>query len=278
MANVVTGDGQGAYLGSDSGQTEQKLGSVPLIIRHVATDSYVSFNSILLRTFKDTFNTNYNSQEVYGRMDPIMTFQGTTRKITLGFDLETGGNEAVSSRFLAMVTQLMWFQYPVYEQADNALSMSRPPLVTVKLANYIRGGDGGPLLCALNGVSYSPFDKFQLGESPMLATPVGGSETHLMPMRISVDLDLTVLHRPPPGWLDFQDRAKFIGGEQWGKVDLDKVYAGAGTAGTTGQIGRLAKNKDIPSFASEGIPEAQNQANVGSILGGGGAAGPEDLQ
>ena len=274
MADVVTGN-NGAFLGSDAALTEQALGSVPLIIRHVATDSYVSFNSILLRTFKDTLNTKYNSQEVYGRMDPIMTFQGTTRKITLGFDLETAGDEAVSSRFLAMVTQLMWFQYPVYEQADNALSMSRPPLVTVKLANYIRGGNGEPLLCALNGVSYSPFDKFQLGESPMLATPVGGNETHLLPMRISVDLDLTVLHRTPPGWLDFQDRAKFIGGEQWGKVDLDKVYSGTSTAGTTGQIGRLAKNKDIPSFASEGIPEEQQDAIVDQIIGGGGAAGPD---
>jgi hypothetical protein len=275
--------------------TQQSVGKVQLKITHVASGSSVIFGSFLIRTFKDTLTTKYNSQEVYGRMDPISTYQGTTRKISLGIDLETLADNANASRYLAAVSQLMWFQYPVYEQAGNALSISRPPLVRVEFANYIRSGTGGPLLCALQGVSYSPFDKFDLGSSPSVVTPKGGSgQAHLLPVRISVDMDLVVLHENPVGWMDTGNKTKFIGGAKWGKVDFDGVYGQVkskdgwmvdATAGSEGQQGRLANEADFRAAALTsnsspaalaasllgipGAPDAEEEAALEQIFGTG---------
>jgi len=268
-------------------QTEQKVSSdagVSLKITHVASQSFVEFKSFLIRTFRDILTTKYNSQEVYGRMDPISTYQGTTRKISLGFDIDNGGDDFAASVDLAMVSQLMWFQYPVYEQAGNALSISRPPLVRVEFANYIRSGTGGGLLCALQGVSYSPFDKFDLGSSPSVITPTGGSgQAHLLPVRISVDMELVVLHENPVGWMDTGGGTKFIGGAKWGKVDFDGVYGEDETAGSEGQQGRLASQADFRTLASSnnmtvlaqsmlgmpGTPGAEEEAVLEQIFGTG---------
>ena len=264
--------------GAEGTQQDIRGKGVSLKITHVASGSQVVFGSFLIRTFRDILTTKYNSQEVYGRMDPISTYQGTTRKISLGFDLETSADAALSARYLAMVSQLMWFQYPVYEQAGNALSISRPPLVRVEFANYIRSGTGGGLLCALQGVSYSPFDKFELGASPMKGSPGAGGVTHLLPVRISVDMELVVLHENPVGWMDTGGGTKFIGGAKWGKVDFDGVYGATEPAANEAVQGRLAASSDFRRMAGTGqpatgplqVPGAQEEAVLEQIFGAGG--------
>jgi Tfp pilus assembly major pilin PilA len=82
----------------------------------------------------------------------------------------------------------MNFQYPTYESAPNALTLSRPPLLRVRFANYITDGNGGPLLCAMKGMSYDPVDNFDIGKNPRV---VDGT---LVPVRISVNMELRVLH------------------------------------------------------------------------------------
>ena len=44
----------------------------------------------MLTNFSDNWTSKYNPEEVYGRMDPIMTFQNTTRKMTIYIHLITG--------------------------------------------------------------------------------------------------------------------------------------------------------------------------------------------
>ena len=40
-----------------------------------------------LTSYSEAFTSNWNTENVYGRQDPIGTFQGTTRVVSLGFDV-----------------------------------------------------------------------------------------------------------------------------------------------------------------------------------------------
>ena len=222
-----------SYTTGVGGTTAGTGADLELSITHIATGKWVSFKKIKLRTFKDQLTTKYNQEEVFGRMDPIMTYQGTQRKITMGFDIGTSSDKAAMSRVLAMISRLMQFQYPVYENAGNALSLQRPPLVEVKFANYIRSGDGGPLVCAMHGVSFSPFDKFDKASNPMTAKANLTGEKHIIPKRVSVDLELTPLHNLPMGWMEdpthpvgamYPNETGWWGGDKWGKIDFDAYY------------------------------------------------------
>ena len=163
-----------------------------LTVTHVATGVSVSLQKIKIASFKDTLDTKYNSEEVFRRMDPIMTYQGTTRNISFSFDI---GSDTVENMKQAQdaIRQLMEFQYPVYDDAA-ATALSRPPLLRVKFANYIQAENGAGLLCAMKGMSYNPIDNFAIDRSPRI---VNGN---IVPIRISVSMELAVLHEATVGW------------------------------------------------------------------------------
>ena len=240
-------------------------GAPSIKVEYVADPTkYVQFGSFMLRSFKDTLTTKYNSEEVFGRMDPIMTYQGTGRKISLGIDL-VDSNAHNMAENLAAVSRLMQMQYPVYEQASNAMSLSRPPLVRVTFGNYVRGPLGGGLLCAMEGVSYSPFDKYDLAYAPSFVAPEPGLGKHMIPKRISVDFSLVVLHELTPGFADITDKGTidWIGGDKWAKVDRESGYGGTklgSSAGFTRE--QLAEKMDIDS-----IPFAEAEKIAADITG-----------
>ena len=78
-------------------------------VTHLATNKSVSFYAFLTN-FSDSFKGSYKTQTVYGRMDPIVNYQGTTRKISFSFtapakDVEEG------QRNLYKLQRLIQFQY-----------------------------------------------------------------------------------------------------------------------------------------------------------------------
>ena len=134
-------------------------------IRHIATGLYVSLLAYTFTEFSDTIDTQYNSVQTFGRMDPIVNYQGATRKISLGIrtsrsimqsvDEGSGAPILNDDQYDDMIhkdiSRLQKMQYPVYDGADNALTIQRPPIVAVRLGNLIRDGNSGPLICAMNG-------------------------------------------------------------------------------------------------------------------------------
>jgi hypothetical protein len=189
--------------------------SANLIITHILSGKSVTFSRIKLTGFSDQVSTNWNQENVYGRMDPIVTFQNTTREISLSFDLGPYSLSDDRKRLaLAKVSRLMQFQYPSYVDENDALSISRPPLLRVSFANYIRSGTGGPLLCYMDGMSYSPIDGMSAQSVPKI---VGGE---ILPQRIAVSLAMNVLHENPVGWSD-SGEWMFGKGDQWSKTSLD---------------------------------------------------------
>ena len=124
------------------------------------SDSVVSFYAFIT-SFSDSMNSNWNEEQVYGRPDPIGTFQNTTRKISLAFDVPAG--DIIEAKInLNYINKVKQFMYPAYSSnnanntSTNALSLAKSPLVRIKFANLIQDGDGKGLLGWINSFSATP--------------------------------------------------------------------------------------------------------------------------
>ena len=199
--------------------------SITITVEHIATGRVVKLNDFALTEFSDSLTTNWNKQEVYGRMDPIMNYQGTGREISLGVAWKSL-DESKLKGYMKKVTQLMSFQYPTYVDTDNALAIQSPPLLRVSFANLISKGIKGAsegLVCAMNGISYTPQVGFTPEDSPMIryggtgtpttdgsaASLVDGSDTQIIPKSLSIKFKLTILHEHSLGWHFNGDNATY---------------------------------------------------------------------
>ena len=173
--------------------TEACGGDISLRIKNLAVDKEVVFSQIKMTGFSDTVTPSWNEEVVYGRMDPIATYQGTTRAMSLTFELGPF-SESDDRKKLALekISRLMQFQYPTYSSAGSALSISRPPLLQISFHNYIREG----LICYVSDISYAPVD----GMSATTVPKFNGDD--ILPQRLSVSLNIKVLHTIAPGWSD----------------------------------------------------------------------------
>jgi hypothetical protein len=160
---------------------------------HVPTGRAVGFKS-WLTGLEDNFESEWNPESVYGRMDPIMTFQGTKRTISLGFDtLATSEDEAIEN--LAKVELLMSMLYPSYKKVESATSINSPPLFKVKFMNLIASGDGsvdtGGLVAAIGGFAVSP---------DIEGGFFGSEGSSIYPKKIGITCTMTILHTDTLGW------------------------------------------------------------------------------
>ena len=97
-----------------------------------------------ITTFTEAYASDWITEEIYGRADPIPIFKNTRRKITLGFKVPavTTG-EAYEN--LGKAQKLMQFLYPTYiQQEPDAVSqtISRSPMVRIKFMNLLRNVNG----------------------------------------------------------------------------------------------------------------------------------------
>lgn len=102
---------------------------------HMISGKELRFKAFLI-SISDTFTPNYNSEEVYGRMDPIHSYRGTTRAISLAFKVPA---ESVGEAYenLAKTQTLVQMQYPAYTNVKNALTIAQAPLVKLKVMNIV---------------------------------------------------------------------------------------------------------------------------------------------
>lgn len=157
-----------------------------LDIYFLSTGITVKFLSFIT-DFKDNYTSNWTPTEIYGRMDPVVTFKNTTRKISLAFDVPSY-NINDSEQNAKKADQVIQGLYPIYNDVamEGVSILSSPPLVRIKYANLICSAieeDKG-LLGYLGGFSFSPsVDKgFFINEKK------------LTPKHYSVSFEFSVLH------------------------------------------------------------------------------------
>ena len=187
--------------------------TIGLKIVHLPSKRAVSFTRLKMPSFSDTVTPSWTTEAVYGRMDPITTYQNTTRAISLSFELGPFTDSDDRAQLaLTKLTRLMQFQYPTYSDFSNAMSISRPPLLQVSFANYIRSGKGTGLLCYMDSMAYNPADGMSATSVPKIKDGI------ILPQRISVSLSLKVLHSQETGW---DDEGKWVGGDNWGVASIE---------------------------------------------------------
>ena len=166
-------------------------------IYHVPSGRSVQFKAFVTQ-FDDQYNSEFGSEEVFGRMDSIQVYKGTTRQIGLSWDVPSASEfEAVNN--MNKCSELMNMLYPVYTKAAAGKVLNAPPVFKIKFANLIRNagglshGAGGNaqtsgLFGTIGGFSYSPDMT-----SGFLEIPIDG-EVNLIPQTISLSCTFTVMH------------------------------------------------------------------------------------
>jgi hypothetical protein len=182
---------------------------------HVPSSEEVSFPAII-KNFQDQFSSTHSPTEVYGRMDPIYTFQRTKRKIMCTFDcIATSKLEAYEN--LANMSKLITFLYPTYRDINSASTISSPPLFRIKLMNLMQsadppssnanGGDdndddsaniGDGLLGFVDGFTYNP---------PFGTTAFVDDYNFITPISFPVSFNMNVVHEHDLGWSQGDTRA-----------------------------------------------------------------------
>ena len=197
-------------------------------ITHLPTNQLISLPGWVTQ-FSDNFTSNWNQQNVYGRMDPLATFENTQRKITLAFDVVSANlDEAIAN--LGSVNKLIEFLYPVYEGNSRTQqnTLKAAPLIGLEWTNLISQPHGGQRLVGyLGGVNYSPEiaeggfirgdksvstienitnDATVTEQGATVDTTTTTLETttttrkSFIPKKLNISLDYTVLHTHLVGW------------------------------------------------------------------------------
>ena len=87
-----------------------------------------------ITSFNESYNSNWNAEEVYGRTDPIYMFRNTTRSITLGL-LLPAATEGEAQENLIKLQHLIKMLYPAYSEVQGAQTIAQSPLIRLKMIN-----------------------------------------------------------------------------------------------------------------------------------------------
>lgn len=207
---------------------------------HIPSKRTVTFKA-WVTDYKDSFESKWNSQEVYGRMDPIQTFSGTRRKITLGWSVVAASEEEAINNMKSCST-LFQMLYPTNE----GTSMAAPPMLRLKFVNLIKdvSNDLG-LVGTVDGFSYVP--EFDHG-----VFDVGAGTVY--PKTIKLNCTFTALHTHQMG-LSVNDKGRVVNSTE-GRVWESFPYGVKGTD----RPGEDSINQNPPERDGNAAQERQNDA------------------
>lgn len=175
-----------------------------IYIQHVPSGKSVRFKG-MLNSFSDNFESNWSSEEVYGRMDPIETFQGTKRIIEMEWDVVSFSLKDAKEN-LARAGRLANFLYPVYGDYGNANSITSAPILRMRFSNLVsqpsapgahasKGAAEEGLVGRLAGYRYTPD----------LDSGVHLEKGKMYPQTISIQATFHVFHTHDLGWRSAAD-------------------------------------------------------------------------
>jgi len=172
-------------------------------------DNFIQFTSVIsgesvkfkafLTEFTDEYQSEWNSEQVYGRNDPIQTFRNTTRTISLGWDCPAG-SAAEGRHNMRAAAELIRMLYPGYLRSQNVTTINKSPIIKVKFRNFIKSPDGDGLYVTLSGVSFSPDLEAGVFDHDHDKAQDGNEYEELMPKLLRFSCTMTVLHKDTIGW------------------------------------------------------------------------------
>lgn len=258
-----------------------RQGGWQINFQHIPTGHGVFFEAFIT-SFEDNFTSTWSEEDVFGRMDPIATYQNTKRNISFGFDV-LAESEMQARKNTHRFQHLSSFLYPTYESSGIAKTLAAAPLIKIKFANLIQNAANAgqqsttnPLHSGLvgyvDGFSYTP--DLALGWIPETVSDTGGSRTTGIwhPVKYSVSVNFKVLHSHELGWT--QDKKWMAAGKAfphasgYGPGINDNVEGEAfQTPKKTDTVGEREKPATDQSRPGATGTNVDNAANA-NILGG----------
>ena len=175
----------GDTLGGSTDYTKFLEKDYRIDIRSVTQNTSVSFKAFITG-FSDSYECRWNSETGVGRMDPIQSYQGTGRKITMEWDVVARDfNEAKSN--LAKCEKLIRMMYPVFRNVGGATrAVQTPPYFKFKFAILAASTqDNHGLMATCAGIEYAPdFD----------AGVFTGAGDKIYPKLVSLSVEMTIMH------------------------------------------------------------------------------------
>lgn len=175
----------------------------------------------IITNFKNSYDTKWQEEEVYGRMDPLGSFNSTSRKISLGFKIVSTTELEAQDNMMAL-SAFYTYLYPKYKgSVKDSSIIQKPPYFEIAFLNF--------LVDEVRGTGVKGYiTNFQAD------TPFGSEDTSLyydsnnwLFTDVNVSIDMRVLHQFPIGWYDDQDiRETYpygIGGGTISTEILDRV-------------------------------------------------------
>ncbi|HHZ97863.1 MAG TPA: hypothetical protein EYN67_20490 [Flavobacteriales bacterium] len=130
---VIEVDPSDAYASSDG------IRGMQLSFFHVPSQKAVYFKAFIV-AYNETFNSDWASDTVYGRTDPIYMFKGTQRQISLNFKVPAF-SEGEAYENLGRVQKLTQYLYPTYiDDEGGGRIIGQSPLVRMKVMNLAQLG------------------------------------------------------------------------------------------------------------------------------------------
>ena len=181
-------------------------------ITHIPTGEEVAFEG-WVNEFSDTYTQQWNEEQVYGRMDPLSTYQGTTRQIQLGFDIVNDSKSNAKAN-MDNIAKFLKFQYPVYDErgepgVNQQTIIKGAPLLAIRWTNLVSSPNNADqkLVGYINGsVSYAP----DLADGGFMTDAIVTHEPdpannerqirNYIPKKVSLSFSFTVLHTHLVGW------------------------------------------------------------------------------
>ena len=191
------------FQSSDSSSKYAKDTGAVLIFQSMISETVVAFKAFLT-SFSQNFQSSWNQEKVYGRIDPVATFDSTTRTISVAWDIPAYDLEDAKNN-LHKCSVLVQMLYPSYtgtteggstsqgtQRSTNSNTIQKTPLIKLKYANLItnfsNNGSNAGLLGYITTVNWTPSL-----ESGMFTDNAGGSQ--LYPKLIQLSCDFNVLHQ-----------------------------------------------------------------------------------
>jgi len=202
------------------GENDLAMAGMIITFTHVPSGNVIAFKAFIT-AFNETYGSDWTSEVVYGRADPIMLFKNTTRKITLAFQIPamTTGEAYENLGKVQMLTQ---FLYPTYKKTGQAQTITQSPLIRIQVMNLLQDAAGKEAVSGDSGQSAPKlYENYKHGGQGVLgaignvtvnhnlegthgvvakgAGGLGGLEA-ILPKLIEINLEFTPIHEHPLGW------------------------------------------------------------------------------
>lgn len=121
----------------DTSDAYANYGQFVISFQHIGSGRTVYFKSFVTE-YNESYSCTWTPTNVYGRTDPIQSYGGTSRSVTLSFDVPASSvGEAYEN--LGRVSKLVQMLYPSYAANEEASGriIGQAPLIRVKMMNLI---------------------------------------------------------------------------------------------------------------------------------------------